>query len=550
MRRRVATSKFLQALAAGAVVGLHATLAVAVCGDANGDGRVSVSDGVQTLRAAAGLSSSCNDDCDVDGSGKITVSDGVNVLRKAAGLASMDACPNGDPVASLIGHTLDIFGPLTKVGALGATPAGTASPCDNPDGGFQQGASGFTFDDCQIGNVSFTGFLGAGDGSLDFSNLAVRRAGDVLTLQGSLSVGDANGNPQLSGVLGGTSLRLGSYVITFQQVVSGPQGAALDGLLLFDTSEANIQDVVEVRVTLTGGTALPVVVRFTDDRTGNFAYNTNTDVLTPVTGPTPTPTPPVARVRLFNIDDDITASLNGTPVLQAASTGPGATNDTGFVTVQGLQCGDNRFDFVVNNAAGNGGGYTFGVQFEVGGALTVNRTCGQAGVQGCDNNNTTAGEVARDVTFFCVPCGPCSASTAGTCAKPLAIPTSGRVQFHGQTTGSGTIADLCGSSAVGPESVFRFTPASTGCYEFSTCGTSFDSQLSLGDGPPLCPGSNGPIEESCFLNNQSCTDGSTRALVFGFFNAGQPLTILLDGVGGSQSGTYTLDVRPSGRCIL
>ena len=36
---------------------------------------------------AAGLSSSCEDGCDVDGSGAVTVSDGVNILRKAAGLA-------------------------------------------------------------------------------------------------------------------------------------------------------------------------------------------------------------------------------------------------------------------------------------------------------------------------------------------------------------------------------------------------------------------------------------------------------------------------------
>jgi hypothetical protein len=523
-------------------------VAFAVCGDANGDGNVSVSDGVQTLRAAAGLSSSCDDDCDVDGSGTITVSDGVNVLRKAAGLTTIDACPNGDPVASLVGQTLDIFGPLVKVGAVGGASAADApSPCDNPDGGFAQSASGFTFDDCQIGNISFTGFLGAGDGALDFSNLAVRRNGVVLTLQGSLSVGDAGGNPELNGVLNGQSVQLGACVITFQQVVSDSQGDTLDGQLVFDTSEASIPDVVEVRVTLTGGTSLPVVVRFSDDTTGNFTYNTNTDVLIPVTPPTPTPTPPATRVRLFNIDDTITASLNGQQVLQAASTGPGATQDTGFTTVQGLQCGDNRFDFVVNNAAG-GGGYTFGVQLQVDGALVVNRSCGQVGIQGCDNNNTTVGEVARDVTFFCVPCGPCSAAIAGTCANPIVLPSSGRIQIHARTAGTSTFAGQCGSSGSGPESVFRFTPASTGCFELTTCGTNFNSQLSIGDG--FCPGTSGPIEESCFDDDQSCSDGTTREQVFGLFNGGQPLTILLDGFSAADSGSYTLDVRPSGQCIF
>ncbi len=65
-----------------------------VCGDADGNGAVTVTDGVQVLRAAAELSSSCRPaTCDVDGSGGIGVSDGVNVLRKAAGLSASDACP-------------------------------------------------------------------------------------------------------------------------------------------------------------------------------------------------------------------------------------------------------------------------------------------------------------------------------------------------------------------------------------------------------------------------------------------------------------------------
>ncbi|MCC6849469.1 MAG: hypothetical protein IT294_13290 [Deltaproteobacteria bacterium] len=65
-----------------------------VCGDADLSGVVTVTDGVQVLRASAGLSSSCTAArCDVDGSGAITVTDGVNVLRSAAGLSSIAACP-------------------------------------------------------------------------------------------------------------------------------------------------------------------------------------------------------------------------------------------------------------------------------------------------------------------------------------------------------------------------------------------------------------------------------------------------------------------------
>jgi hypothetical protein len=67
-----------------------------ICGDADGNGSVSVTDGVQVLRAAAGLSSRCAMNaaaCDIDGSGTITVTDGVNVLRLAAGLPVDLHCP-------------------------------------------------------------------------------------------------------------------------------------------------------------------------------------------------------------------------------------------------------------------------------------------------------------------------------------------------------------------------------------------------------------------------------------------------------------------------
>ena len=65
-----------------------------LCGDADGNGSVTVTDGVQTLRESAGLSSDCDGTrCDVDGSGTVTVTDGVTVLRAAAGLAVDLECP-------------------------------------------------------------------------------------------------------------------------------------------------------------------------------------------------------------------------------------------------------------------------------------------------------------------------------------------------------------------------------------------------------------------------------------------------------------------------
>ena len=58
------------------------------------NGAVTVSDGVQILRAAAELASGCVPArCDVDGNGVISVTDGVNVLRAAAELPFTANCP-------------------------------------------------------------------------------------------------------------------------------------------------------------------------------------------------------------------------------------------------------------------------------------------------------------------------------------------------------------------------------------------------------------------------------------------------------------------------
>jgi hypothetical protein len=64
-----------------------------VCGDADGNGSVSVTDGVQVLRAAASLPSSCTPErCDVNGDGNVSVTDGVQVLRNAAGFPLAGTC--------------------------------------------------------------------------------------------------------------------------------------------------------------------------------------------------------------------------------------------------------------------------------------------------------------------------------------------------------------------------------------------------------------------------------------------------------------------------
>lgn len=131
------------------------------CGDADGSGHVTVSDGVQTLRAAADLSSDCTVAvCDVDGSGAITVTDGVLVLRKAAGLATSDRCASvGDATLNTGARQLIVNNPfrdLTKIPFLETSSARphlhALSALHQDDATTQSAANGMT-NSCRDGGT-------------------------------------------------------------------------------------------------------------------------------------------------------------------------------------------------------------------------------------------------------------------------------------------------------------------------------------------------------------------------------------------------------------
>jgi len=96
-----------------------------ICGDADDNGSITVTDGVIVLRAAAGLGACDLVRCDVDGSGAITVTDGVNVLRAAAGLGDPTGC-NTDPLAPRRAFLAD----LASAGALASYRALAADAAD------------------------------------------------------------------------------------------------------------------------------------------------------------------------------------------------------------------------------------------------------------------------------------------------------------------------------------------------------------------------------------------------------------------------------------
>lgn len=117
------------------VAGAGPVFAADGCGDADGSGAVTVTDGVQTLRAAAGLSSPCTPArCDLDGGGSVSVSDGVNVLRAAAGLTVNLACPGTAPACTTANVTVTLAVP-EPIGAATLTLAYPASAVTLPGSG-------------------------------------------------------------------------------------------------------------------------------------------------------------------------------------------------------------------------------------------------------------------------------------------------------------------------------------------------------------------------------------------------------------------------------
>jgi hypothetical protein len=161
----------IAALCAALLIASPSSARAASCGDADGSGAISVTDGVQVLRAAAGLENCPTTLCDVDGSGAVTVTDGVNVLRAAAGLAVELRC------AVLNAQEQQVFGALQKsnqvtrilgVGvdaALDAEGAVAAASAACPGGG-TIGADGavVTYAQCRVKDTVCSGTATMSDG--------------------------------------------------------------------------------------------------------------------------------------------------------------------------------------------------------------------------------------------------------------------------------------------------------------------------------------------------------------------------------------------------
>jgi hypothetical protein len=121
----------------------------------------------------------------------------------------------------------------------------------------------------------------------------------------------------------------------------------------------------------------------------------------------------------------------------------------------------------------------------------------------------------------------CGAS--GRCSIPTVIPAAGGV-FAGTTVGGTSKVAACGTFA-SPERTFEWTPATSGTATISTCGTNFDTVLSIRTGG--CPGT----QVAC--NDDGC---SLQSSVSTAVTAGTTYTIVVDGFDAGESGPFTLTV--------
>ncbi len=270
-----------------------APAAAQVCGDANGNDTVTVTDGVQALRAAAGLSSTCDDGCDVDGSGAITVSDGVNILRKAAGLAINEACEfTASEANGVVGPTFSMFDGITKVPGI-ASGASAAAVGDCENGGTVQvfngtGASSSAhFTNCEIKGAIVDGtiaraVLGAGV-VLGFDGFMITRkkTGEMHTVNGQLGVLSETQGKRLGGTLTIMSSKRGTFTLELQRVLVAADGSVRQGTVLYDLSKTTNGKIAEIQITLTDTGDFPVRILLRNQQVRQFLLDRDTRLLLP-----------------------------------------------------------------------------------------------------------------------------------------------------------------------------------------------------------------------------------------------------------------------------
>jgi len=132
----------------------------------------------------------------------------------------------------------------------------------------------------------------------------------------------------------------------------------------------------------------------------------------------------------------------------------------------------------------------------------------------------------------------CATTCSGSGKCVFAFPAAGGSVSGNTSTAANTFSGAsCSSLGSGKDHVYQWIPSESGDASVDTCGSSFDTLLSVHTG-----GCAGPeIAGACNDNSANCSD-STRSRVRFYATAGTTYYIRLDGV-ASASGAYNLRVR-------
>jgi hypothetical protein len=274
-----------------AVAALVLTMAVGaeaqaqVCGDADGDGAVTVNDGVLVLRAAAFLSSSCTPAlCDIDVSGDITVADGVIVLRKAAALPITENCvtPQGTPSAPVVLIVELLQGLFSEALPIVVTQRAQPSPgersCDNraDDGVFEVTTDDgiiIDFSGCELTNVLLDGSIETAEGNpsilLDLTDPVTD---EFISIEGTPRGNDTDGGTSFDGILDASPSfddDTTDFTVELIDLEVTAAGTILGGRVRIEGGE--IPDVSQIEE-IYDGSNLVTVILTTNSGTGTETY--------------------------------------------------------------------------------------------------------------------------------------------------------------------------------------------------------------------------------------------------------------------------------------
>ncbi len=275
--------------------GLAAAQIFKVCGDVDDNDTVTVTDGVQVLRAAAGLSSDCTPAiCDVDVNGTIGVTDGVNILRKAAGLSITQNCvPDEGNINQQVAYILQFSEPL--VSAVLPTiiqrrneTVDNDFTCDNGEDGiysvtYFEGQQDSSFSDCLIDNALINGDAeNANDDPILAIELGDARNDDTIGFEGTNGSGllgvNIEGGIKYSGRLDAAPFferfdETSDFLLVVQNLQVAATGYPLGGSLTYEfTEDSGVPGVRRAQVFYDGSNIARVLVTFEDGSFKSYRF--------------------------------------------------------------------------------------------------------------------------------------------------------------------------------------------------------------------------------------------------------------------------------------